>query len=74
MISSGQRQAMTTKETVLQRLINLRLALDVVDAERWLLKEKIPSLGNKTAAQLILNGHADILLEEIERVAKGGYS
>lgn len=65
---------MTTKETVIYRLIQLKLVFSSSDGERWLLREKIPALGNKTAAQLILEGHADDVLSEIERIAGGGYA
>jgi len=63
---------MTTNETGLQRLIDLNLVIDRNDAERWMIEAKIPSFG-KTTTQLIAEGKADDLLDEIERMATGGY-
>lgn len=65
---------MTANETVLQRLIDLNLVIDRNDGERWMTEEKIPSFGYKTASQLIIEGKADALLDEIERIAIGGYT
>ena len=65
---------MTTKEAVLQRLIDLRLITNRSEGERWLVNEKIPAFGCKTPAQLILEGHTSALLEAIERIAEGGYT
>ena len=65
---------MTTKETVLQHMIDLRLVSSKHDGNRWLTKEKISSFGGKTAAELIIDGHADAVLEYIERISCGGYA
>lgn len=65
---------MTTKEIVLQRLIDLKLVMDRKDGERWMLEGKIPAFGYRTATQLIIEGKADALLDEIERIAIGGYT
>lgn len=65
---------MTTKETVLQRLIDLNLVIDRNDGERWMLDGKIPAFGYRTATQLIIEDKADALLDEIERMASGGYA
>ena len=64
----------TTKETVIRRLRELKLVTTSSDAEHWLIKEKIPSLGNKTAAQVIIEGHADAVLQYLENVSDGGYA
>ncbi len=65
---------MNTKETVLQRLICLKLVTDRRDGERWMMDGKIPSFGNRTATQMIEEGRIDDLLDEIERLATGGYA
>ncbi len=65
---------MTTKDAVLKRLIDLGLVRNKQDGNRWLIKEKIPSLGEKTAAELIIEGHGDTVLEYIERITDGGYA
>ncbi len=65
---------MISKETVLQRLLDLKLVADKNDGERWMMEGKIVSFGNRTATQLIEEGRADALLEEIERMASGGYA
>lgn len=65
---------MTTNEVVLKHLIDLRLVLSEHDGSRWLIKEKIPGFGGKTAAELIMDGHADTVLEYIERISDGGYA
>lgn len=64
----------TTKKTVIRRMLELKLVTTSRDAERWLLKEKIPSLSDKTAALLILEGRADAVLQHLENVASGGYA
>ena len=64
----------TTKKTVILRMRELKLVTTNSDAERWLIKEKIPSLGDKTAAQLILEGQADAVLQHLERITDGGYA
>ena len=65
---------MTTKETVLQRLIDLKLVTDRDDGERWMTEGKIPAFGNRIATQLIIEGKAVALFDEIERMATGGYA
>ena len=65
---------MTTKETVLQRLIDLKLVTGRSDGEHWMIEGKIPAFGYRTATQLIIDGKTDALLEEIERMATGGYA
>lgn len=65
---------MATYEVVLKHLIDLRLVSSEHDGNRWLTKEKIPSFGGKTAAELIIDGHADAVLEYIERISDGGYA
>ena len=66
---------MTTKtEIVLERLINLGLVSKRNDGERWITKEKIPDFGDKTAAELIILGRFDAVLEYIERIADGGFA
>ena len=64
---------MTTKETVLQRMIYLKLVANRDDGERYLSEINIAGFG-KTGAQLINEGRADALLDYIERVAEGGYA
>lgn len=65
---------MTTKEEVLQRLIDLRLTTNISDAKRWLVNKKLSEFGGKTPAQVILEGNTSALLEAIERMAVGGYA
>ena len=65
---------MITKEIVLQRLLDLKLVADRNDGEHWMIDGKIPDFGNRTATQLIEEGRADALLDEIERMASGGYA
>ena len=65
---------MTTKEIVLQRLIDFKLVTDRSDGERWMMDGKIPAFGNITSIQMIEEGRADALLDEIERIATGGYT
>lgn len=65
---------MTTKETLLQHLIDLKLVIDRSDGERWMLEEKIPAFGYRTATEIIQEGRVDALLDEIERTANGGYA
>ncbi|MCW9014664.1 MAG: DUF2384 domain-containing protein [Gammaproteobacteria bacterium] len=64
----------SSKEKVIRKVRDLKLAVNDRDAERWLLKERIPSLEDKTAAELILQGNADAVLEYLENVATGGYA
>jgi len=65
---------MTIKETLLQRLIDLKLVTDRNDGERWMMDGKIPAFGNRTATQMLEEERADALLDEIERMASGGYA
>ena len=65
---------MTQKEKVIQRLLDLRLVKDRDDAERWMLEDQMPSFGYRTATQLLIEGKADALFDEIERMASGGYA
>jgi len=65
---------MTIKETLLQRLIDLKLVTDRSDGKRWMMDGKIPAFGNRTTTQLIEEGRADALLDEIERMDPGGYA
>ena len=64
----------TNKEFVLQRLIELKLSSDIDDAEDWINTYKIPSFDNKTALELIQEGRIEALLDEIQRIASGGYT
>lgn len=64
---------MTTKETVLQRMIELKLVTKRADGERYLSEVIIPGFG-KTGAQLIEDGYADTLLNYVECVSDGGYA
>ena len=65
---------MITKEIVLQRLLDLKLVADRNDGERWMMDGKIPAFGNRTATQMLEEERADALLDEIERMASGGYA
>lgn len=64
---------MITKETVLQRLIDLNLVTNRSDGERWILEEKLSGFG-KTPAQLIREEKTDALLDYIEGIANGDYA
>ncbi|MEW8472043.1 MAG: hypothetical protein AB2652_04785 [Candidatus Thiodiazotropha endolucinida] len=60
-------------EIVIQRLIELNLAQNASEAEQWLHNETTPGF-KKTGIELIQEGLTDDLLEELERVASGGYA
>lgn len=64
---------MTTKESVIQRMIELKLVTSKDDGECYLLEVKIASF-DKTGAQLIKEGYADSLLDHLEQVAVGGFA
>jgi len=63
----------TKKEIIIERLIDLELVSCAKAGSNWLIKEKIQSFGGQTAAELILKGLGDAVLEHIERIAEGGY-
>jgi len=64
---------MSKKEIILKRLIGLQLVSSASAGNNWLIKEKIQGFGGQTAAELILKGRGDAVLEYIERIGEGGY-
>lgn len=64
---------MSDRERVIQRLIELELVQSASEGEHWLQSEKMSAF-EKTGAELIQDGYVDVMLEELERVANGGFS
>jgi hypothetical protein len=65
---------MVSKKTVIQLLIDSKMALTEQEANHWFENEKIPSMNGKTAAELFTEGHGDAVILFIKRIADGGYA
>jgi len=58
---------------VVQRMVELELARNTHEAKCWLHEEEIPAF-RKTGEELIQENLIDVLLDELERIADGGYA
>ncbi len=65
---------MVNKETIIHLLIDSKMVLSEQEANHWFENEKIPSMSDKTAAELFSEGHGDAVILFIKRIVDGGYA